>query len=174
MTADRSQQRRTPWYRWTWSQFASLAGKVGLLLSDLSAEGSLAMCLGGAAPAFWSSQCITRGVCKAQAVCCEKWSSLFVLTTPGWYIAPTVQLKMSKATHLTHVPSLSRMPFLKSYDIFQSIVIIPQCSGESAGKPTSFDHCSAPGEGCVFLGLARRAHRQRLESQNTASALAGF
>ena len=77
-----------------------------------------------------------RGVCKAQAFCCEKWSSLFVLTTPGWYITSIVQLRMSKATHLTHVPSLSRVPFLKSYDIFQSIVIILQCSGESAGKPT--------------------------------------
>ena len=103
---------------------------MGLLSSVLLGEGSLARCIGGAGLALQSSQCITRGICKAQALCCEKQSSLFVLTTPGRCSTPILQLRTSKATPLTRVPSLSSVPFLKSHDIFLSIGIIPQCSGE--------------------------------------------
>lgn len=187
-TVDRNPLLRTPWCRWMWSQFASLAGKVGLLLSILWSEGSLAWYTEGARPILSSSQHITRGIFKVQSLCCKKWSTSFILTTPKGYITPILQLRMSVATCLTSCArfvqcTLSQISWLLWINSNYS-----RCSAEKASKTVHFiEGCwvqlihikcciitQHSGKGAMVLGFVERVSRQRLEIQNPASGLRGF
>lgn len=97
----------------------------GPAFSVLWSKGSLTWRIGAARTVLKSSHHVIRGIFKVQSHRCKKHNSLFILTTPGGYIVPILQVRISEVTRVTHVPSFSSVLFLKSHDSFGSIVIIP-------------------------------------------------